>query len=125
MDALRGKTKVTHDRDAVLRHQTDGFKDPLAPFKLHCTTTGLLHQPSGISERFLRRDLIAHEGHIGNHKCMFYNADHSLRVIDHVFERNGDRCVVTLDHVPNRISNEKNIHSRTVKNTCGDRIICR
>jgi hypothetical protein len=69
----------------------------------------LRQEAPSVLQRFLRRHLVAHEGHIADQVRASCAARHRTRVIDHLVERDRQRGVEALDDVSKRVSDQQNV----------------
>jgi hypothetical protein len=115
MDGLRRETDVTHHRDLRRDDALDGFLDGAAPLELHGVGTPVLHTAHGTAQGLLGRDLVAPEGHVGDHQCPAGAARDQARVIDDLVEGHGKRRVPTLHDVSERVPHQQDVDTGGVE----------
>ena len=66
-------------------------------------------QASGVADSVVVIGLIAHKRHVGDDVRARVSANDSTRVIDDIFDRDGQRGVVSLDYVAQAIADQKHV----------------
>ena len=87
--------------------------------------TTLLHQPSGVSQRFLGSHVEAHPRHVPHDQRLGFGARHGGRVVDHVVECDLVGRFVTEDHVGHRIADQDHVDAGRVGHLCARIVVGR
>src|SRR6202035_2729275 len=97
---------MSHDRNADGNHAFHGFNHRPAAFELYGHGATFRHQPSGVTHGVGDADLIAHEGHVGNHHRALRTTADGSRVSHHVVHGDFERIVTPQDHHAQRIAHQ-------------------
>jgi hypothetical protein len=110
MYGLRCQADVTHDWNAGANQRSNIFRGSLiTALELYGLASRLLENRACVTQRFRGRDLETHEGHVHDEHGALDPAPDRFGVVDHVFERYGDRGVVAEDNLAKRISDQHNV----------------
>ena len=114
VDALRRKAKMSHYGNASIEDGTYGFLYFYASLQFEGIATALLHDADGILHAFRRIDLIGTEGHVANDKGTLHTTHHAAGMVNHLVERNGQRCHVAGHHVAGAVANEHDVNASPI-----------
>ncbi len=109
MHRLRRQADVRAHRNAAFDQETEGGRQPLAAFELDHLRAGL-HHAHGAVEGLLGRAVGA-EGQIRHEQRLGRAARHAFGVVDDVVERDGQRGLLALHHVAQRIADQHHVHA--------------
>ena len=123
--ALRGEADVPHHRDAGLHDAADLLLAAHTAFQLHRVRTGLLHEPDGGVQRFLRTVLVRTERQVGHHQRTLGRADHGPGERDELVDGDGQRGVVAEHGVAGGVADEQEVDSGTVEDLRGQEVVAR
>ena len=93
VDRLGSETDMAHHRDLGVDDLLDHRESLASALELHRVRTGP-HQPSGIANRLLRRDVVAHPGQVGDDVAVGLGPGDRRRVVHHVVDRHLQGVVV-------------------------------
>ena len=108
---LRRQAQVPHHRNAG-RHQARGRgHGALAAFQLHPVRAAFLHQPAGIAQRLLLRNVVREKRHVGNHQRPARTARHGLGMAHHVVHRDRQGVVVAQHRIAQAVAHQNRGHA--------------
>ncbi len=110
---LRLQAEMRAHRYVVTSEVRDDLHLVVTTLELDHHGPALLHQAHRVLER-LRRIAVAHERHIRDKEGPPQSPVHVATVIDHVFDRDRNRRVVSLDDHSQRVTDQHQVGSRRV-----------
>ena len=105
---------MTHHRDAGIEDELHGGQDLNTTLQLQCITAGLLHDTDSIADGILRVHLIRSERHVTDHQCALHTTNDAASMIDHLVERDGERCDVTCHHVRSTVAHKDHVDAGAI-----------
>ena len=114
---------MSKNGDAVLYERGDHVGSECAPFDLDAVGTRFLQEPPGMGQCLLRRGLIGHEGHVGDHHGRGDPARHGGGVMQHLLHRHRQGVTVTQHGCGERVAHQCQMNSGRIGIPRGGEII--
>jgi len=92
-----------------MRNARTAFEYGPAAFEFHRHRATFLHQPASIAHGVGDADLIAHEGHVGDHHCALRAPADGSHVPNHVVHGDFERVIAAQDHHAQRIAHQQDV----------------
>ena len=118
IDGLWGQTNVCTHRNSGIYDCFDLRTHFHAAFQFDRIAASFLHQTSSIDKGIINRSLVRHKWHINDNQRIFSPTRYRCAVMDHVFHRNGNRVLVSKDHISQRITNQYAVYACFVDQFC-------
>jgi hypothetical protein len=119
VNGLRREADVRHHRNARVHARAQCRVHPHTAFELHRVRPALLNEAPRVANRLPRADLIRQERQIRDDQRAPHAAHHAPRVINHLLQRDRQRCRVSLHHHADGIAHEDRVGPGFVAQTCG------
>jgi hypothetical protein len=120
---LGRETDVSHHGNGRIDNRSHRSFDATGALDLHRFGSALFHQPARAAHGVCGCCLVAHERQIADHECAGARARHGLQVMHHLVDGDGQRVLVTQDHVSDAVADQDHLDARFVLEARSGKIV--